>query len=85
MLIRLIVKVESLHQTGILGHAVEGGILRLQQLGRRCKLHDLALVKHDHLVRVHDGVQTVSDRQHRTVLKLRANGALVGKVNQNKW
>lgn len=53
---------KSLHQTGILGHTVEGRILRLQQLGWWGKLHNLALVKHDNLVRIHDGVQSVSDR-----------------------
>ena len=51
----------SLHQLGILSHAIKDGIRLLEQLVGGVELLDEALVQHHDLVVVQDGVQPVTD------------------------
>lgn len=66
-------------ESGILGHAVEGRLFVLEQLVGRCELCDGSAVQNDDLVRVEDGVQTMSNHQHGAVLELSADGFLKTK------
>lgn len=52
-------------KSGVLGHAVEYGVLVGEQLVRRRVLYELALVQHHDLGGVHDGVETMGDGEHR--------------------
>lgn len=50
-------------------HTAEESVFVFQQTMRMIEFHHRARVHDEHLIGVHDGVQTVSDRQYRTRLK----------------
>lgn len=58
------------NQAGLQRHIVEDCVLVLQQILRTVVLGNFALVQHEHLVVVHDRVETVSDRGDRAVIEL---------------
>jgi len=63
--------------TRLLDHAVEHlGVRHREQLVGRPELHRPAGIHHQHLVRVHDGVQPMGYGQHGALLELVADGGL---------
>jgi hypothetical protein len=65
-------------------HLSEDRVVLLHQLERRRALGHAALVHHQHVVVVGDGVQAVRDADHRAVAQLLANRLLRNR-SRNIW